>query len=70
MDTKSRSGSRMNNPDHPSDILKTIFSVKKLKFFDADPGWEKFKSTVLHCQIQVLYLGALSKVLNFFFISS
>jgi hypothetical protein len=28
----------MNNPDHIFEILETIFCVKKLKFFDADPG--------------------------------
>jgi hypothetical protein len=33
-----RSGSGMNNPDHNSERLKTIFWVKILKFFDADPG--------------------------------
>jgi hypothetical protein len=32
------SGSGMNNPDHISEILETIFWVKILKFFDADPG--------------------------------
>jgi hypothetical protein len=33
----------MNNPDHISESLKTIFSVKILKFFDEDhgPGMEK-----------------------------
>jgi hypothetical protein len=35
-----KSGSRfgMNNPDHISESLETIFWVKILKFFDADPG--------------------------------
>jgi hypothetical protein len=28
----------MNNPDHMSESLETIFWVKILKFFDADPG--------------------------------
>jgi hypothetical protein len=28
----------MNNPDHISESLETIFGVKTLKFFDADPG--------------------------------
>jgi hypothetical protein len=32
------SGSVMNNPDHISESLETIFWVKILKFFDADPG--------------------------------
>jgi hypothetical protein len=29
----------MNNPDHISDSLETIFGVRTLKFFDADPGF-------------------------------
>jgi hypothetical protein len=33
-----KSGSGMNNPDHISESLETIFWVKILKFFDADPG--------------------------------
>jgi hypothetical protein len=28
----------MNNPDHISESLETIFWIKILKFFDADPG--------------------------------
>jgi hypothetical protein len=28
----------MNNPDHISESLETIFWVKMLKFFDVDPG--------------------------------
>jgi hypothetical protein len=31
-----KSGS--NEPDHISEILETIFGVKIIKFFDADPG--------------------------------
>jgi hypothetical protein len=38
MGKKSKSGSRMNNPDHISESLETIFWVKILKFFYADPG--------------------------------
>jgi hypothetical protein len=34
----------MNNPDHISESLETIFCVKILKFFNADPGMEKFGS--------------------------
>jgi hypothetical protein len=36
----------MNNPDHISVSLETIFWVKILKFFDADsgPGMKKFGS--------------------------
>jgi hypothetical protein len=30
-------GSRMNNPDHISESLETIFGVKILKFFDVNP---------------------------------
>jgi hypothetical protein len=30
----------MNIPDHIFESLETIFWVKKLKFFDADPGSE------------------------------
>jgi hypothetical protein len=41
MGKKSGSGSGMNNPDHFSESLETIFWVKILKFFDADPGWRK-----------------------------
>ncbi len=40
----NKSGSGMNNPDHISESLETIFWVKLLKFFDADPGWKKFGS--------------------------
>ncbi len=36
MEKKSRSGSRMNIPDHISGSLETIFFLLK-KFFDADP---------------------------------
>jgi hypothetical protein len=39
-----KSGSGMNNPDHIFESLDTIFWVKILKFFDADPGWKKFGS--------------------------
>jgi hypothetical protein len=41
-------GSGMNNPDHISESLETIYLVKILKFFNADrrsgiqdPGWKK-----------------------------
>jgi hypothetical protein len=48
----------MNNPDHISESLETIFWAKILKFFDADlgsgkekiqirdPGWEKLGSGI------------------------
>jgi hypothetical protein len=44
MRRKSGSGSGMDNPDHISESLETIFLVKILKFFDADPGWKEFGS--------------------------
>jgi hypothetical protein len=31
---------------HISDSLETIFWVKILKFFDADPGWKEFGSGI------------------------
>jgi hypothetical protein len=34
----------MNNPDHISESLETIFWVKILKFFNVDPGWKNFGS--------------------------
>jgi hypothetical protein len=37
---KSGSRSGMNNPDHISESLDTIFRVKILDIFDADPGWK------------------------------
>jgi hypothetical protein len=46
MGEKSGSGSGMNNPDHFFESLETIFWVKILKFFDADPGWKKFGSGI------------------------
>jgi hypothetical protein len=38
MGKKSIIGSGMTIPDHISESLETIFSLKILKFFDADPG--------------------------------
>ena len=46
MGKKSGSGSGMNNPDHISENLETIFWVKILKLFDADPGWETYGSGI------------------------
>jgi hypothetical protein len=46
MGKKSGSGPGINNPDHISESLETIFCVKILKFFDADPGWKKFESGI------------------------
>ncbi len=36
----------MNNPDHFSESIESIFGVKILKFFDADPGLKKFGSGI------------------------
>jgi hypothetical protein len=38
LDPDPGSGSGMNNPDHISESLETIFWVKMLKFFYADSG--------------------------------
>jgi hypothetical protein len=38
MGKKSGSGSGMKTPDHISECLETIFWIKILKFFEADPG--------------------------------
>jgi len=52
MSKKSGSGSGMNNTDHINKSLETIFWVKILKFFDADPetGIEKMKIKYPGCQ--------------------
>jgi hypothetical protein len=44
MGQKSGSGYGMNNPDHISQSLETIFWAQRRKFFDKDPGslMEKF----------------------------
>ncbi len=36
----------MNDLDHISEILETIFRVKILNFLDADPEWQKFRSGI------------------------
>jgi hypothetical protein len=64
MGKKSGSGSGMNNPEHISESLETIFRVKILKLFDTDPGsgmeknhirypgWKKFGSGIAqHCVV-------------------
>jgi hypothetical protein len=48
------SGSGMNNPDRITESLETIFWVKILKFFDADPGWKKFGSWMEKIRIRDL----------------
>jgi hypothetical protein len=45
---KSWSGFGMNNTDHISESLETIFWVNIHEFFDADPGWKKFGSGIWH----------------------
>jgi hypothetical protein len=42
----SGSESRINVPDHISESLETIFGLKILKFFDADPGSGIFLSRI------------------------
>jgi hypothetical protein len=53
MGKKSGSGSGMNNPDHISESLETIFWIKILTFFDMDPdpeffdpGWKKIRTGI------------------------
>jgi hypothetical protein len=46
MSKKSGSGSVINNPDHISESLENIFTVKNLKFFVVDPGWKKIGSGI------------------------
>jgi hypothetical protein len=41
-----KSGFGMNNSDHISESLETFFWVKRLKFFDADPGSKIFGSGI------------------------
>ncbi len=45
-DPDPRFGSGMNNPDHISESVETIF-YKILKLFDVHPGWKKFASATL-----------------------
>jgi hypothetical protein len=45
-------GPGMNNPDHISESLETIFWVKIYKFFDTDPGWKKLGSEMEKVQIR------------------
>jgi hypothetical protein len=46
MGKKSGFGSGMNNLVHISESLETIFWVKILKLFDADPGWKNLGSGI------------------------
>jgi hypothetical protein len=49
MGKKLGSGSGMN-PEHISETLETIFWVKILEFFDADPGWKKVGSGIRYLE--------------------
>jgi hypothetical protein len=55
MGKKSGSGSGMKNPDHISECLetRTIFWVKILKFFDADPGSGVKKLNIDHNTVSI-----------------
>jgi hypothetical protein len=53
MGKKTGSGSGMNNPNHISESLETIFGVKILKFFDGDQGWKKFGSGIRNGKIPI-----------------
>ncbi len=67
MGKKSGSGSGMNNPDHISKRLETIFWVKILKFFNADSGWKKFRSGIKKSRIRDNHPGyATLSSLNYF----
>jgi hypothetical protein len=47
MGKKSGSGSGMNNPDHISESLETIFGLKYLNFMRIrDPGWKTLGSGI------------------------
>jgi hypothetical protein len=48
----------MNNSDHISESLETIFGVKILKFFDADSGWKEFGSGVETIRIRDKHPGS------------
>jgi hypothetical protein len=53
LEKKSGSGSGMNNPDHISESLETIFRVKILEFFHADPGSGIGKIRILDGKIRI-----------------
>jgi hypothetical protein len=60
---KLGSGPGMNNPDHISENLETIFWVKILKFFDANPGWKKFGSGMEKIRIRKKHPGSAALVM-------
>jgi hypothetical protein len=51
----------MNNLDHIPVSLETIFWVKILKFFDADPGWQKFGAEINIQDLQHLIIVSVSE---------
>jgi hypothetical protein len=55
MGEKSVSGSGMNNADHISENLETVFWVK---FLDADPGWKTFLSGIRDGKIRIRDSGS------------
>jgi hypothetical protein len=57
MGKKSALGSGMNNPDHISESLETIFWVKILKFLMQirDLGWKKIRIRDKHYGSATLY---------------
>jgi hypothetical protein len=67
MGKKSGSGSGMNTQDHISESLETIFLIKILNIFDADPGsgMEKIRIRDKHpgsATLRLAYLRALRKL--------
>jgi hypothetical protein len=70
MGTKSGSGSGMNNPDHISESLETIFWVKiLLKFFDADlrSGMEKIRiRNIEQSNVEIVWFKA---IISFSFVT-
>jgi hypothetical protein len=57
MDKKLGSGSGVNNPDHIFESFKKkLFGLKYLNFFDADPGWKKFRIRDKHPESATLLL--------------
>jgi hypothetical protein len=48
MGKQSGSGCGMNNPDHISERIETIFWAKIFKLFDADPGSGMEKIRIQH----------------------
>jgi hypothetical protein len=45
-------GKNPNNPNHISESLETIFALKYLNFFYADPGWKILGSVIEKNRIQ------------------